>query len=308
MQVKTSDGYDNLYPQTSINNVQGIQDQYYDKEAIISNNTLTSLGLSESSTPDDVFQLLGRFNNNSGNEYLWIKQFQSAELSIGDPISVQLDPSVPPYTITVYSQAIANTDGTVSLGGESYTYPVPSGETISNDAIGKYYMSNNQVMQITNIEYLVGNYNKVTGNSINSIVSTSISYVNSPDSDAYPIEDGNTYYALGQLGGFSHIEIGSYIGNGKYGKSNPNTLIFNFTPKFWGILTSYVPGVPYDRFSPIPDRILLPWGETLKNPPSGNEEMVIPSYDGNKVSWYSNRGQDTQCNNNNYVYYYFAIA
>lgn len=300
MQVKTSDGYDNLYPQTSIDNVQGIQDQYYDKEAIISNNTLTSLGLSESSTPDDVFQLLGRFNNNLGNEYLWIKQFQSAELSIGGSISAQLDPSVPPYTITVYSQAIANTDGTVSLGGESYTYPVPSGETISNDAIGKYYMYNNQVMQITNIEYLTGNYNKVTGNSINSIVSTSTTYVNSPDSDAYPIEDGNTYYALGQLGGFPHIEIGSYIGNGQHGQRNPTRITFSITPKIVFLLNANaLPVFPYI------------WkGKYIYSQNQGSTYFLsaIADSNNNRLSFYIHSSAEDQLNGKNLTYTYIAIS
>ena len=56
MQVKTSDGYDNLYPQTSVDNVQGIQDQYYDKEEVIKNTTLQSYGLSNTDIPDSVFK------------------------------------------------------------------------------------------------------------------------------------------------------------------------------------------------------------------------------------------------------------
>ena len=51
-------------------------------------------------------------------------------------------------------------------------------------------------------------------------------YVNSPDSNAYPpaVSDGYTYIALGKVGSKAQITTSTYVGTGTYGESNPNTL------------------------------------------------------------------------------------
>lgn len=54
-----------------------------------------------------------------------------------------------------------------------------------------------------------------------------IGYVNSSDPNAYPVDDGYTYTALGQLGNKVQIATGSYAGSGATSKS----LTFDFAPK-----------------------------------------------------------------------------
>lgn len=49
----------------------------------------------------------------------------------------------------------------------------------------------------------------------------------------YPaIPAGTTIDYLGVLGDKTRIETGSYVGTGTYGESNPNSLTFQFQPKF----------------------------------------------------------------------------
>lgn len=74
--------------------------------------------------------------------------------------------------------------------------------------------------------------------------SDEISYVNSPDPNAYPpaVSDGYTYTALGQLGNGVQIETGSYVGTG----SGQVTLSFSKPPKLLILSTfSYQGAAPY---------------------------------------------------------------
>lgn len=50
--------YEIVYPQTITENITDIQNYYYNKDQVITLNTLQNFGLSEVNTPDDVFQLL----------------------------------------------------------------------------------------------------------------------------------------------------------------------------------------------------------------------------------------------------------
>lgn len=292
-------------------------------------------------TPNKAFEYLGKFNL-----HWWKRRSYSNVPIVETDQTIQSDQNREQYYITTFygdsygnstlkyaNDVYIDTDGSIKLLNPEtkkvYMFGSDKGvilgkyvETINElypDQGGKIYYipASNNLVYVENL----GGYYRCYTNFIETLkisetpMPDSWKYLQSYDRFAYPDsgeQDGYEYQYLGvpfeNLPDMPKIEMGSYVGNGKYGKSNPNSLTFSFTPKFWGILTSYEPGVPYDRFRPIPDRILLPWGETLKNPSSGDEEMVIPSYDGNKVSWYSNRGQDAQCSSNNYVYYYFAIA
>ena len=328
MQVKTSDGYDNLYPQTSVDNIQGIQDQYYDKEAIISNNTLTSLGLSESSTPDDVFQLLGRFNNNLGNEYLWGKYKQ----------------------ITEYDQEVSTSQIIVQFNvNQSQTYIINYGDSYSIDNNKKFILNNSNSLTVgrytspSEFNVLRGKYYFVTSAVLNSnssinyiedknaqfttqyesvfqeIITTSsiiifsnirynfelIDYLNSQNENAYPpiVADEYIYEAYGKLGGKANISIGQYTGNGQYGQSHPNILTFKFTPKIIFINAgNQVSGQSSDRF-------IIPG--TISNFYTGGSSAygtIASSIFSTTVSWYSPNNSTFQLNDLNVVYNYIGIG
>ena len=318
MQVKTSDGYDNLYPQTSINNVQGIQDQYYDKEAIISNNTLTSLGLSESSTPDDVFQLLGRFNNNLGNEYLWGKGTYAENLTaIGRSLILSYSPE---YSTTAeYGDSISfDSEGnafivnsqTVQVGYAADG--VIDGQNFINLIKGKYVLCNNVLYKFdSGAKFSVSTklskyiYVESGGNTVESKIAT-FGYVNSQYDDAYPpsVPDGYVYNALGRLGDKANIVTGSYVGTGTYGASNPNTLTFDFEPKLVVINGMYA--VSAGTIS------IFVRGMIYYTAAYSNEIQLTNfqncSFLGVKMSWYSTRSDLWQLNESGATYYYIALG
>lgn len=107
------------------------------------------------------------------------------------------------------------------------------------------------------------------------------------------------------------IATGSYVGTGKYGESNPNSLTFEFEPKFVFLFSNYasgnseaayqfvlmingvqIPAIPIDYSNVIGSRWTIKWLS-------------------NTVSWYSTDSALAQANssedyNKNYVY--FAIG
>lgn len=328
MQVKTSDGYDNLYPQTSINNVQGIQDQYYDKEAIISNNTLTSLGLSESSTPDDVFQLLGRFNNNLGNEYLWGKYKQITEYDqevSTNQIIVQFNVNQSQTYIINYgdSYSIDNNKKFILNNSNSLTVGRYTSPSEFNVLRGKYYFVTNAVSNSSSsLNYIEDKNAQFTTSyegvfqeiiTTSSIINFSnirynfelIDYLNSQNENAYPpiVADEYIYEVYGKLGGKANISIGQYTGNGQYGQSHPNILTFKFTPKIIFINAgNQVSGQSSDRF-------IIPG--TISNFYTGGSSAygtIASSIFSTTVSWYSPNNSTFQLNDLNVVYNYIGIG
>ncbi len=138
-----------------------------------------------------------------------------------------------------------------------------------------------------------------------------ITYVNSPNANAYPpaVPDGYTYTPLGQLGDQVRIETGSYVGTGTYGKANPNTLTFGFVPKLVivykknGFLTPSDGG--YNQsFLWVAEQFIL-------NIYAINSiSFVDISANGNTLSWNADSpyGPERQCNIAGQEYNYIAIG
>lgn len=93
--------------------------------------------------------------------------------------------------------------------------------------------------------------------------------------------------------GAARIQIGSYVGTGKTGESNKNTLTFNFEPKF--IIVSEMGTY----------KIFAARGETSVYV---SQNDVIPlTWSGNTVSWYSTEPYE-QLNYSGRTYNYVAIG
>jgi hypothetical protein len=132
-----------------------------------------------------------------------------------------------------------------------------------------------------------------------------VGYVNSPDSNAYPVDDGYTYTALGQLGSKVQIATGNYKGTGKYGASNPNRLTFDFVPKILfvrgGSGTTHVTAW-----------FIRPDASTTEQYHMGIYSNSITgwpvTFSGSTVSWYDTQNQLRQGNDSGTTYYYVAIG
>lgn len=129
-----------------------------------------------------------------------------------------------------------------------------------------------------------------------------VGYVSSPDSSAYP-EDGQSgdywYTRLGQIGGATRIETGSYVGTGTYGSSNPNSLTFGFEPKALFIVKQDAGTMP---------AIFLSGAISAYAGFNTNSGLNTISWNGKTVSWYHPYGNGNQYNTSEITYIYIAIG
>ena len=112
----------------------------------------------------------------------------------------------------------------------------------------------------------------------------------------------------GMIQGTPKIEIGSYVGTGEYGASNPNSLTFSFVPKivFLGISSNNPSaGFIVSGFNAIP------WGAQRQIGLASsftNPNANTFSFSGTTMTWYNNRIADNQLNGLNIIYYYIAFG
>lgn len=107
------------------------------------------------------------------------------------------------------------------------------------------------------------------------------------------------------LSGFARIETGSYVGTGKYGQANPNTLTFGFKPKMVFMT---------DGANSFDDRYTLffPWLESITalniNRPNQNKYALRTTISGNTIIWFNGTSADFQWNTANHKYCYLVIG
>lgn len=177
------------------------------------------------------------------------------------------------------------------------------------------------------VSFLLSRFHAGLGNeyvwakyAVETDVETLVGYVNSPDPSAYPIDDGYTYAALGQLGAKMQIATGSYTGTGTYGADNPNSLTFDFAPKILFLFAEYTSGakVMYGIGSRAnADNSAYIWGipcmpgETYNVMySSGKYNTVTVSADGKAIGWVAGYNVDSggQFNVSGWTYHYIAIG
>lgn len=226
---------------------------FLNKANLLKDSTAALYGLDSDSVPDNVLNLLSRFQNGLGNEYVWEKMIG------GGRYESALSPNKSEITIASYT------------GGGGYYLDFEYGKSVTVD-------QNTHAISLADVFVPTtgpSTYNKIywqgllpfyqkRGDKIwcaKEIVYTDadeiyfamypvtskyyddtqfFGYVNSPDANAYPpaVADGYTYVPFGQIGGFHKMTTGSYVGSGTYGIDNPNKLTFDFEPKMVVIYTN----------------------------------------------------------------------
>ena len=144
-------------------------------------------------------------------------------------------------------------------------------------------------------------------------------YIHSSSRSAYPDSGTSGGYEYEYLGiPFDNavtapkIETGSYVGTGKYGESNKNTLTFGFAPKMLLIFKESTYEETH-HYMDIEDQFLYPAvGGTVHNfnYPSSYHSVSV-AWDGNSVEWWSvGTGASASYQYNSYstVYNYVAIG
>lgn len=175
---------------------------------------------------DDIAYIV----NNLGNEYVWAKQETRQTPVLGSENVATFNN----LTIT-YGSEVEIVNGTVSIKNVTTT-------TNNNDLYNKYFY----ISDASNIIF-VGYCTSVSGSTVRykrvevSSSLATVGYVNSSDPNAYPIDDGYTYTAVGQLGNKAQMATGSYKGTGLVGPSNPCVLSVGFAPKLVIVCSNYFP-------------------------------------------------------------------
>lgn len=135
-------------------------------------------------------------------------------------------------------------------------------------------------------------------------------YVNSPDPNAYPVDDGFTYTALGQLGNKVRIATGSYGATSVYGQAKANSLTFDFVPKMIFILEERNNGRPLTGIMVASPLTLTTsyqyYGYMILGSSIAGSKLYAKFAD-NTLYWYADSAAN-QYNESAYKYHYIAIG
>lgn len=322
-------------------NAAGISQQGtpLNKDTLLKDATAALYGLTDA-VPDDVLAILGKYR-----QYWWARRTtEHVVFTASLETSVSEAPVYPYYSgesISLYvgeSYTFDENTGAVSINSPSLLSPTATSTPpnineevvpfVNSNLVGKYFKKDEN----GTIYYL--------GNSINwsNIISSSSDRVDSlrvgscqyvkVESQTVPAgeweyvqsSDRNAYPDNGESGGYEYqflgipldnaveapkIATGSYVGTGKYGEHNQNTLTFGFVPKLVMIAIKNT-GTGSDQINFI-------YGATRSANYTSNspDYGVVISWGENSVSWYADgqySGPGTQFNTSTTVYQYIALG
>lgn len=268
------------------------------KASLLTDATAALFGLGSDAVPDDVLNLLSRFHNGLGNEYVWAKTKVVGTIQLDKLYGYVSNSSWTVYRSPTMSESngVFTLDQRIQVSGYG-----PSGFA---DYVGQYFDLTNIYGSATSCVKL----DSCTSSKANFYtlklvqVGTTVGYVNSPDPNAYPPAepDGYTYTALGQFGNKVQIETGSYVGTGTYGSANPCSLTFEFAPLFFHVL-------PVDTQSFF---VAEPWvygSKGFNTHQSSTTSVCTVSVSGNTISWYGDSA-GKQRNESGKQYSYIALG
>lgn len=299
----------------------------YSREETLSPSTKTLLGLSEDAVPDDAFNKLSEINL-----HWWKRRTEESgyELVLQNAQAVYIANNFP---VTLYygdSVTINSANGLMAIPNYS-SITVYDGTDVSI-LNGKYFAdaaSANSVVYMGQAGIIAEVQRPESGGELRAIYYASeyrceyfnnigeYEYVSSPDRNAYPDSGTEGIFSYQYLGvpfenarEGAKIVTGSYVGTGTYGSSNPNSLTFDFTPKFV-LLGISISRTFFGVNNGVENFVILPWGTAtgfyyLSN---GNASYYNPLvFEGDTMSWYNETNVAYQLNNSGTTYYYVAIG
>lgn len=313
---------------------------YFTKTQTLTSSTAALFGLGTDAVPDDVLAWIGKYNL-----YWWKRRTNSSGWKV--KVSEQVTESVwVSYNDTTkqfqYSEEVdISESGVITLKNPSSGSIDANTYTNLNVVKGKYWKANTAKLEDKGILYSSpnapdakkGSYDDYTDVSMQYGMVTSEyvdrvgewEYLQSSDRSAYPdsgVQDGYEYQYLGipfENASSLHVKIatGSYVGTGKYGSSNPNSLTFEFAPKllfitqqqgngdFWGI--DSIDGNPMDC-TVLTTSYVSGLGFATTTESDLFSGYAKKSEDGRTITWYHRDNVSSQLNSAGYTYYYFAIS
>ena len=280
---------------------------------------------------------LARFQSGLGNEYVWAKQelfftYSTATHSSASSETVLFNSNSSTTTMRIsdtledalngvfVEKAVAAADRNTLRGKYVRTVNVSHPSTQPTAYAWIFYINANASWTLWSSNYAYAFDKGTRYFDVKSNLGPVLEYVNSPDPNAYPIYDGYTYTALGQLGNKAWIATGSYTGTGTSGSGNPNSLTFDFEPKIV-MLTAMVStsGARYTLFGNAGTRqgVFAIYPSLLTSDfVAGYGFVVEDSYDqdtfakkvGTTISWYHKNNAGRQGNLSGWTYHYMAIG
>ena len=160
------------------------------------------------------------------NEYVWSKSTISGAWFLVESSTKTWTNDVPSdsnFYRTLYTTAKAVNGEVVLSNPESVFW---------QDVVGKYVEVGGVKYKITGFEGAYTSLEVVALSAQQGTTSEVVGYVNASSADAYPVDDGYAYTALGKIGEKVQIATGSYTGTGTNGSANPTSITFDFEPKF----------------------------------------------------------------------------
>lgn len=309
---------------------------FLNKANLLKDTTASLFYLGAAAVPDDVLRVLSRFQNGLGNEYVW------AKTKSGFVEELYAQETAPYYIVNPlpadmpYSDSVGfNEDGSVYLvNPQTYTITADNYTAAASFLSGKYIdtssttasqsptpgitklPANSVFTRYNSLLYLKNQNDDKTLKIFVRGVSETVhyGYVNSPDPNAYPVDDGYTYTALGQFGAKVQIATGSYTGTGTYGVSNPNSLTFDFVPKIVKIVAWEQSGNVYPTATATSVAYETPAYLMTGGYVEGfgfTSNVGNRSYgrmNGQTLEWYNTNSASVQCNQSNTIYHYIAIG
>ena len=335
-------GQENVYDMTRADKPTQDGDPL-NKATLLKDATAALFGLGTDAVPDDVLAYLGKYN-----QYWWKRRTPAKE-------SYQASESVPSANYFVVdwqsnlsvsysdSYSLNQSTGEISLVNPTTETLRTNSQTanalniINTKLYGKYFTTSksNAIYKInkqlvadnltlnTDWQVLSGIGLQLTSSKI-YIPAGEWEYIQSSDRSAYPDsgeQDGYEYQYLGipfeNAATAPKIATGSYVGTGKYGPDNPNSLTFEFPPKLL-FITQYngdgnfygansIGGNPMDC-SILTTSYTAGLGFSNVSNSDGLSGYAKKTEDGKTITWYHSRSADSQANYAQYTYYYFAIG
>lgn len=325
------------------------------KNTLLRDQTAAMFGMGENDVPDDVFAWLGKYNQHWWGRRVNLEKggyvAKPVPYSPGGTTFLSYWGKV---TITASAQYEVdfNTGEITLLNPVTVVSDANSGnltEAQVNSLRGKYckglYCTGNDgdtdrilfFEQNADVEWRWNSSSTECGVRVNGglgpeLVSEFVSnktigdwdYLYSADRNAFPdsgIVSGYEYSYLGipfnNAVTAPKIATGSYVGTGTYGANNPNSLTFDFAPKFFMILNSQNTNITWCQYAAIGikgNAAMLSFYRAYVEGYTANSinypySWPIPiSFNGNTVSWYNTKDALSQQNYSGISYQYIAIG
>lgn len=266
----------------------------------------------------------GLLGTGLGNEYVWAKTKEQFEYYYNVTARTNTSIATAGETVLYADDFIINSANQfVLVNPQTFYWAGASGDpSAANILRGKYQSYPIYEAGANSIHKIASDatFSRASGNVLNAtsfeeynnprleVITAKFGYVNSPNPNAYPVDDGYTYTALGQLGEKVRLATGSYTGTGS--TNTKKSITFPFKPQMWGVYAKaqVTTGTYFEIMSNM-----IPWGvsvNTIKwryTAGTAGDGPTDLSYSENTVSW-TPTNANIMLNAASTEYYYFAIA